>query len=107
MITRLWRGWTTPDNADACQRFLLGELFPSMREIPGFRGRAPRALRAASASLGYGNFHPVTLHGSTRRSIRERLRAHTVKTHARNIYRKLSTSSRADAVAAGRELGLL
>jgi LuxR family transcriptional regulator, maltose regulon positive regulatory protein len=31
----------------------------------------------------------------------------TVKTHARNIYRKLSTSSRADAVAAGRELGLL
>src|SRR5919106_2193051 len=38
MITRLWRGWTTIENADAYQRFLLGELFPSMREIPGFRG---------------------------------------------------------------------
>jgi LuxR family transcriptional regulator, maltose regulon positive regulatory protein len=31
----------------------------------------------------------------------------TVKTHARNIYRKLSIPSRADAIAAGRELGLL
>jgi antibiotic biosynthesis monooxygenase (ABM) superfamily enzyme len=36
MITHLWRGWTTVDNA--YERFLLGELFPSMREIPGFRG---------------------------------------------------------------------
>jgi antibiotic biosynthesis monooxygenase (ABM) superfamily enzyme len=38
MITRLWRGWTTVENADAYERFLLGELLPSMREIPGFRG---------------------------------------------------------------------
>jgi antibiotic biosynthesis monooxygenase (ABM) superfamily enzyme len=38
MITRLWRGWTTVDNADAYERFLLGDLFPSMREFPGFRG---------------------------------------------------------------------
>jgi antibiotic biosynthesis monooxygenase (ABM) superfamily enzyme len=38
MITRLWRGWTTVDNADAYERFLLSELFPSMREIAGFRG---------------------------------------------------------------------
>jgi antibiotic biosynthesis monooxygenase (ABM) superfamily enzyme len=38
MITRLWRGWTTVGNADAYQQFLLGELFPSMQEIPGFRG---------------------------------------------------------------------
>jgi antibiotic biosynthesis monooxygenase (ABM) superfamily enzyme len=37
MITRLWRGWTTADNADAYERFLLSELFPSMRAIPGFR----------------------------------------------------------------------
>lgn len=38
MITRLWRGWTIIDNADAYERFLLNELFPSMRRIPGFRG---------------------------------------------------------------------
>ena len=38
MITRLWRGWTAKENADAYEQFLLSELFPSMRSIPGFRG---------------------------------------------------------------------
>jgi antibiotic biosynthesis monooxygenase (ABM) superfamily enzyme len=38
MITRLWRGWTAVQDADAYERFLLSELFPSMRGIPGFRG---------------------------------------------------------------------
>lgn len=38
MITRLWRGWTALDKADAYERFLLDELFPSMRGIPGFDG---------------------------------------------------------------------
>jgi len=37
MITRLWRGWTPRESADAYERFLLTELFPSMRNIPGFR----------------------------------------------------------------------
>jgi antibiotic biosynthesis monooxygenase (ABM) superfamily enzyme len=40
MITRVWRGWTTTGNADAYERFLLVELFPSMRSIPGFDGAA-------------------------------------------------------------------
>jgi hypothetical protein len=31
VITRLWRGWTAKDNADAYEQFLLSELFPSMR----------------------------------------------------------------------------
>jgi hypothetical protein len=38
VITRLWRGWTAKENADAYEQFLLSELFPSMRSIPGFRG---------------------------------------------------------------------
>jgi hypothetical protein len=38
VITRLWRGWTATENAVAYERFLLSELFPSMRSIPGFRG---------------------------------------------------------------------
>jgi len=36
LITRMWRGWTLPENADAYERFLLDELFPAMRDIPGF-----------------------------------------------------------------------
>jgi antibiotic biosynthesis monooxygenase (ABM) superfamily enzyme len=38
MITRLWRGWTARADADAYEQFLLTELFPSLRAIPGFRG---------------------------------------------------------------------
>ena len=32
----MWRGWTREEDADSYERFLLEELFPSMRGIPGF-----------------------------------------------------------------------
>jgi heme-degrading monooxygenase HmoA len=38
MITRMWRGWTASEDADAYEAFLLSELFPAMRQIDGFRG---------------------------------------------------------------------
>jgi antibiotic biosynthesis monooxygenase (ABM) superfamily enzyme len=38
MITRLWRGWTLAEHADEYERFLLGDLFPAMRDIEGFIG---------------------------------------------------------------------
>src|SRR4051812_21385453 len=38
MITRMWRGWTRTEDADAYERFLLDELFPAMRKIRGFLG---------------------------------------------------------------------
>jgi heme-degrading monooxygenase HmoA len=34
----LWRGWTSVEDADAYERFLLNDLFPAMRKIAGFRG---------------------------------------------------------------------
>ena len=39
MICRLWRGWTTPENADAYERIVRGEVIPGIeaRQIPGFR----------------------------------------------------------------------
>src|SRR5882757_4978616 len=39
MICRLWRGWTTPENADAYERIVRGEVIPGIeaRAIPGFR----------------------------------------------------------------------
>ena len=39
MICRLWRGWTTPDNADAYERIVRDEVIPGIeaRRIPGFR----------------------------------------------------------------------
>jgi len=40
MITRIWRGWTTPENAAAYERLLRSEIFPSIasRQIAGYRG---------------------------------------------------------------------
>jgi antibiotic biosynthesis monooxygenase (ABM) superfamily enzyme len=38
VITRVWRGWTRRSDADAYASFLLTELFPSLRAIPGFLG---------------------------------------------------------------------
>jgi hypothetical protein len=39
MICRIWRGWTTPANADAYERVVRGEVIPGIeaRRIPGFR----------------------------------------------------------------------
>jgi antibiotic biosynthesis monooxygenase (ABM) superfamily enzyme len=39
LICRLWRGWTTKDNAEAYERIVRGEVIPGIeaRHIPGFR----------------------------------------------------------------------
>ena len=39
MICRLWRGWTTRDNAGAYERIVRHEVIPGIeaRRIPGFR----------------------------------------------------------------------
>jgi antibiotic biosynthesis monooxygenase (ABM) superfamily enzyme len=39
MICRLWRGWTTPENADAYERIVREEVIPGIeaRRIAGFR----------------------------------------------------------------------
>ncbi len=40
MITRIWRGWTTPQNAAAYQTLLLNEIFPGIakRGVAGYKG---------------------------------------------------------------------
>ena len=39
MICRLWRGWTTPEEADAYENIVRSEVIPAIeaRRIPGFR----------------------------------------------------------------------
>ncbi len=38
-ICRLWRGWTTPENAEAYERIVRGEVIPGIEacNISGFR----------------------------------------------------------------------
>jgi heme-degrading monooxygenase HmoA len=40
MISRIWRGWTTPENADAYEALLKAEIFTGIAErgISGFQG---------------------------------------------------------------------
>lgn len=38
MVTRMWHGWTVPENADAYQRLLLGKIFPGIESLGGFQG---------------------------------------------------------------------
>ena len=39
MISRIWHGWTTPENADAYEELLKSEIFVGIgeRRIPGYR----------------------------------------------------------------------
>jgi heme-degrading monooxygenase HmoA len=39
VICRLWRGWTTPENADVYERIVRGEVIPAIeaRRIAGFK----------------------------------------------------------------------
>jgi antibiotic biosynthesis monooxygenase (ABM) superfamily enzyme len=40
MITRTWRGWTTPENASTYETLLREKWFPALeaRNVPGYRG---------------------------------------------------------------------
>ena len=39
MICRVWRGWTLPQNAEAYEQVVRGQVIPGIeaRKIPGFR----------------------------------------------------------------------
>lgn len=38
MIARVWRGWTTTENADAYERLLQDKVLPDLRQINGYQG---------------------------------------------------------------------
>jgi len=40
VIARIWRGWTTPENADAYQRIVSQEVLPGIvaRDLDGYHG---------------------------------------------------------------------
>jgi heme-degrading monooxygenase HmoA len=38
MISRLWHGWTTRENAAAYENLLRREVLPGIHRVPGFQG---------------------------------------------------------------------
>ena len=54
MISRIWHGWTTPENADAYEALLREEILVGItaRNIPGFR-RIQLLRRALGAEVEF------------------------------------------------------
>ncbi len=54
MISRIWHGWTTPENADSYESLLKTEIFPGIlaRRIAGFR-RIDLLRRAADREIEF------------------------------------------------------
>ncbi len=38
MIARMWRGWTTAENADASEKLLREIVYPGLQQIHGYLG---------------------------------------------------------------------
>lgn len=38
MITRIWHGWTSQQNADTYESLLKSEILPGIHRISGFKG---------------------------------------------------------------------
>ncbi len=40
MVSRIWHGWTTPENADAYENLIKTEIFPGIasKNVSGYRG---------------------------------------------------------------------
>ena len=103
---------------ERAQRAIAG--FPDPGRLPALAVSIERDLTVAGANAGNGHLveepSPAELAvlrclatGVSRRDVAGRLyiSLNTVKTHTRELYRKLGASSRADAVARAEALGLL
>ena len=79
-----------------------GRAAPTVSPAPGSRLAEPLSRRELEVL-------PLIAEGLTNQEIADRLflSLHTVKAHARTIYAKLGVSSRTQAAAKGRALGLL
>jgi antibiotic biosynthesis monooxygenase (ABM) superfamily enzyme len=54
VIGRVWRGWNTPEHADAYEHLLRDEIFPTIiaKQTPGFR-RIELFRRPAGAEMEF------------------------------------------------------
>lgn len=57
MITRIWHGYTKPENADAYEALLKSEILPGIHRIAGFQGatllRRPKGPEVEFVTLCY------------------------------------------------------
>jgi len=117
---RLARSRLAPAAGDLKRARAMIAEFPDPGRLPAIAASVEQDLAAAKADIGNGRVtaNPSDAElavlrclatGLSRREIGERLfiSLNTVKTHNRELYRKLGATSRAEAVARGEALGLL
>ena len=117
---RVARSRLTPAASDLTRARTMIEEFPDPGSLSALADDVEQELTAARATAGSGGLveepSPAELAvlrclagGLSRREIGARLyiSLNTVKTHTRELYRKLGATSRADAVARAEALGLL
>ena len=82
MIARIWRGWTTPANADAYESLLRDEVFPWIldKRIDGFQGidllRRESGDEVEFVTLTGDTFSVVTVPADAVRAVNPREIAH-------------------------------
>jgi LuxR family transcriptional regulator, maltose regulon positive regulatory protein len=117
---RVARSRLAPAASDLKRARAMLEEFPDPGRLPAIASTVEQDLATARANVGSGRVaeNPSAAElavlrclatGLSRREIGAKLyiSLNTVKTHSRELYRKLGATSRADAVARGEALGLL
>jgi heme-degrading monooxygenase HmoA len=61
MISRVWHGWTAPENADAYEKLLRLEILPGIHRVRGFKGARVlrRELKEETEFLVITKFHSI------------------------------------------------
>jgi heme-degrading monooxygenase HmoA len=70
MISRIWHGWTKPENADAYENLLRKEILPGIHRVKGFKGaqvlrrEQPDGQQSDAKNRGEVEFAVITLFDS-------------------------------------------
>ena len=53
MISRIWRGWTTPENAERYEKLLTEGIMPKIQAIEGYKGSQIMSRKLDSGEIEF------------------------------------------------------
>jgi antibiotic biosynthesis monooxygenase (ABM) superfamily enzyme len=92
VIARLWRGWTTPENAAAYESFLRTKMFPTIHDVPGFLG-ADLLRRDADGEVAFVTITRFESLDAVRRFAGEEYERAVIEPEARALLSRFDESS--------------
>jgi antibiotic biosynthesis monooxygenase (ABM) superfamily enzyme len=100
VIARLWHGWTSHDNAEAYERFLREQMFPSMERVPGCLG-AELLRRDAGDEVAFVTITRFDSYGAVRAFAGENYEQAVIEPEARALLSRHDERSEHFEVAIG------